>query len=160
MTDAPLPEAPTPPPSEEQRPACPLRAGLERLSRRWQLAVGALLAVVLLSWIAAWVPQAFRHWSGRESIREQAARARKSDLTYLQALRDPNAIFKPVRWHLTHTPGEWYYEGNHSEPVAWAAGEPDLPITGQMGTPNDVVVLATVVGSDGKKVTLSFIGRD
>jgi len=124
--------------------------------------VAACLAAVLLAWIIAWLPGAYVHWLQKDSVREAARAARKSDIEYSQALQDPSAIFKPVRWPLTHpVVGQWYYKGDHSEPVSWVATEPDLPFTGQSGSMNYVVVLAIVQGADAKKgVTLSFIGRE
>ncbi|MFA6030359.1 MAG: hypothetical protein WC969_10935 [Elusimicrobiota bacterium] len=158
MTDAPLPDGPAeaPGPEPDRLPFSWLRP-FALLKRRARFAAICFLWALVILWALAWM---FSGYFKHPNIRAMAKEARASDITYIQALRDPAAVSKRVRWHLTHTPGEWYYEGNHSEPVAWASGEPDLPITGQSGTPNDVTVLATVTGSDGKRVTLSFIGRD
>ena len=132
------------------------RRCLAWLASRWQTLSAAVLAAVLLCWMVAWLPQAYVHWLQRESIRETAKAARKSDIGYLQALHDSSAIFKPVRWPLTHPAvGLWYYEGDHSQPLSWAGKEPDLPFTGQSGSMNYVVVLAIVHGADAKKVKIA-----
>jgi hypothetical protein len=138
------------------------RRCLAWIGSHWQTVAATALAAVLLCWMIAWLPKAYIHWVQRESIREAAKAARKSEIYYPQALHDPSAIFKAVRWPLTHPAvGQWYYEGDHSEPVSWAGQEPDLPFTGQSGSMNYVVVLAVVQGADAKKgVSLSFVGQE
>jgi len=131
------------------------------LARRKEIAAG-LAAAACGVYLGFWLPQAYRNWAERTSVREVARKARKSGITYVQALRDPSAIFKPVHWFLTHpVPGQWYHDGNPSEPVVWAGPEPDLPFTGQSGAQNSLEVLAIIQGADAKKgVSLSFVGRE
>jgi hypothetical protein len=131
--------------------------------KRWQFVLGLGLSVILFAWMAAWLPQAYVHWLMKDSVRDLAEAARKSDITYAQARTDAAAIFKPVRWHLTHPAvGQWYHEGNPAEPIAWDLGsEPILPFTGVAGAPNYVTVLAVVQGSDARNgVSLTFVGKE
>ncbi|HAH05496.1 MAG TPA: hypothetical protein DCM05_03065 [Elusimicrobia bacterium] len=131
--------------------------------KRWQFVLALGFGLLAFAWAANWLPQAYVHWLVKDSVKDLAEAARDSDITYAQAKTEATAIFKPVRWRLTHpAAGQWFHEGNPEEPVSWDLGsEPTLPFTGVPGGPDDVVVLAVVQGSNARDgVSLTFVGRD
>ena len=119
----------------------------------------ACCGAAFLSYVAAWVPNAFENWSRDASSREVARDAGKLDITCEAAASKPwDAVGRPVRWHLLHpTRGAW--SCSTGESVSWTGSEPDLPFTGQSGAMNSVVVVATVVDVKAGKVVLSYQGK-
>lgn len=148
--------APSAPPDTDLR-------GLVWGLKRWQFVLGLGFLLLAFAWTANWLPQAYVHWLVKDSVKDLAEAARASDITYEQAKTEATAIFKPVRWRLTHpAAGQWHYEGDPARPVTWDLGsEPALPFTGVPGGPDDLVVLAVVQGSNARDgVSLTFVGRD
>ena len=118
--------------------------------------IAAFAAGMISFYLAAKIPEAASYWQNRAPLRRLESQAKKLDIHYSDAVKNPlNAAGKPVVWLITHPNRDrWFYNGDVGKPVSWDGPPPDMVETGVSGSSYGQEVAAHIVKVKSDEIVL------